>query len=107
MTENKKIVRVTYKIVQTFKIPAGIDLEADDIDWEVEWNMLKISKDGKIIAEDIKPVWDARDIGEGEYWKRPDEEEIIDDDCGVYDKEDGDDKEDKGKDEDKEGEKAK
>jgi len=57
--ERSKVVKATYIIEQTFKIPKGINLEADGVTWGVKFNKLEIFKDGKIVAEDIEPQWDA------------------------------------------------
>ena len=100
--ERSKVVKATYIIEQTFEIPAGIDLEADGMTWGVKWNKLEIYKDGKIVAEDIEPQWDASEKDNFD-WKRPDKVEIADDeeigDAAEDDKDDAEeeDKKEEGK----------
>jgi len=92
-----KVVKAMYIIEQTFEIPAGINLEADGMTWGVKWNKLDIFKDGKIVAEDIAPQWDASE-NDNFDWKRPDKVEIAD---ASEDDEGKNESKDEGKDEDK------
>ena len=87
--ERSKVVKATYIIEQTFEIPAGVDLEADDVTWGVKWNTLEIFKDDKIIAEDIAPQRDAFE-DDSIDWKRPNKVEIADyEDMGDAKEDDG------------------
>jgi hypothetical protein len=71
----RKIVTATYSVASDFVVPEGVDLEGNDVDdWYVKWDTLHIyMKDGTYY--EVSPCFSARDA----EMKRPDEEELLDD----------------------------
>ena len=66
-------VYATYNVQDRFRVPKGIDLDAPGVDWGIKWCHLHITKDGVDLPKiegDWQP-WQSYD------WKRPNDEEIV------------------------------
>ena len=81
----RKVLHVIYEVHDDFTIPFDVDLEHDkSITYIVKWNVLTIFKDGKEIYKIKSRYREQGSPYNTNAFKRPDSEQVIDDDDVSY-----------------------